>query len=93
MSLSTRIRESKSLTPQEKLTLGLLANEDMTVRQMTDYLMSDPYDLTFDEVFNALDGLKRKSLIEIAELKKGSENFSIDVYLTFAMDWIFKLPF
>ena len=91
MSLLTRLHTSSILTPQEKLMLGVLNKESMTSKQLVDCLMSDPYDLTFEEVFSAMDGLIKKRLIVIARPKADQNNFKIEIYLTFAEDWVFRL--
>ena len=90
-NLFIRIEESKTLTSQEKLILGLLVNEDMTVQQIIDCLMSDTYDLTFNEILFALNRLRRKNLIRMAEFRKSDKNFSVDIYLTLVTDWFFKI--
>jgi len=89
--LSIRIEESRDLTAQQKLALGLLVNENMTAQQIIYCLMSDPYNLTHDEAFDALQGLKKRELIRLAGFVKISRNFSADTYLTFAEDWVLKL--
>ena len=90
MSLVTRILGSKTLTAPEKLVLGLLANESMTAKQIVDCLMSDPYDLTFNEVCVALKSLIDKELIVLDRIKAYT-NFTVDLYLTFATEWVLKI--
>ena len=90
MSLRIRINQSK-LTPQEKMIVGLLENSSMTSKKIVDTLMSEPYDLTFHEVFNATRGLKKKGLIVLDDFAGNISIFEIDTYFTFAPDWVFKL--
>ena len=91
MSLAERVKESRFLSAQEKLVMGLLKNESMTARAIVGALMSDPYDLTFHEVFDAMRGLKRKGLIVLDDFAGNIGIFEIDAYFTFAPDWVFKL--
>ena len=63
----------------------------MTSREITDCLMSEPYELSFDEIFDALVNLQRRELITINSFAKNKANMTVDVVLTFAMDWKYKL--
>lgn len=89
--LSIRIEGSKALRAQEKLALGLLINENMTAQQIIDCLMSNPYDLSFEEAFKALQKLKKMGLIRLAGFVENNRNFSADTYLTFVEDWVLRL--
>ena len=92
MSLLLRVAESKNLSSQERLLLGLLDNEPMTADQIVTSLMGDPYDLTFKEVTSSLDGLKNKGLVVLNHFRvSGEKELTVDTYLTFAVDWVFKL--
>lgn len=91
MSLARRVGECRFLSAQEKLVMGLLGHEPRTARAIVAVLMSDPYDLTFYEVFDALQGLRSKGLIVLDNFVGNISIFEIDTYFTFTPDWVVKL--
>lgn len=91
MDLAKRVKKSRLLSAHEKLVMGLLKNESMTAKTIVDTLMSEPYNLTFYEVFNAIRRLRKKGLIILHDFAGYIDNFEIDTYLTFAPDWVAKL--
>ena len=91
MSLQERIQHTLTLRPCEKHIMGLLADEPLTSRQIVDYVMSDPYNLSFQEVSDGLCNLHKKGLLAIKGLVPNRGAIDVEIKLTFASDWIFKL--
>lgn len=91
MSLRTKIKESDTLTPQEKLVMGLLEEPGRTNRQIIDILMSEPFYLELKEVFDAMNSLNSKGLIRIRQFVIEHKRMDVDVLLTVAVDWVLKL--
>lgn len=89
--LHRRIRDSKKLTQQEKLLFSILVNKSMTSRHIVDCVMSEPYNLNFQEAFRALNSLNQKGLLAIGCLVSDRTTMEVDVKLTFTEYWLFKL--
>ena len=91
MNLRDRIKSSEILTSQEKLIMGLMENYSMTNRQIIDVLMSEPFYLNLQEVFDAMNSLNTKRLLSIQQFVKSAKSMEVDVLLTFAQDWVLKI--
>ena len=91
MSLTERANKSTILSQQEKLILGILSNQDMTVEELMGCLMSEPYELTFYEVFNGMNDLRDKRLLELSRFSRNHNGSVMQAHITFAHDWVFKL--
>lgn len=89
--LEHRIKDSNRLTQQEKLVFGILANQSMTSRHILDCVMSEPYNLNFQEASRALNSLNQKGLLAIGRLVPDRTTMEVDVKLTFTEYWLFKL--
>lgn len=90
MSLKSRIKDSVSLSPQEKLILGLISNHAMTMRQIIDCVMSEPYELDFKEARKALIHLNERGLLELHKHFL-VDSMSIEPLLTFSGSWVTRL--
>ena len=91
VSLRTKIEDSKTLTSQEKLVMILLGGFSMTSWQIAIILTGEPFCLGIDEVFDAMNGLNKKDLVEIRRFVVDPTGVKIDTLLTFAVDWVIKL--
>lgn len=75
--------------------LGLLANgQPLTSRQIIDALRTTRSDRDVSDIHNivrTIDCLNQKGLIRIGCIVLNQKGIDVEVYLTFAKDWVLKL--
>jgi Fe2+ or Zn2+ uptake regulation protein len=87
-TLIERIKKTTHLFPREKQVMVLLAHEQpLTPDQIIDTMMNDHHNMTFDEVFKTLEGLKRKGLVVLHSFRQCERNFKVDVLLKVSDHW------
>jgi hypothetical protein len=91
MSLGDRINTSTVLNNDEKRIMHLLANRALTTDEITGWGGYSNNLERLKAVSAALDGLNRKGLLKIDSIKINRLSLNPEVYLTFSIDWVFKL--
>ena len=92
MSLTQKVRNSITLPHRAKIVMLKLSQHNMTTTELLNDLMIAPYELTSKEVFAALQELHNMGLLSLAKFTRNADRIGIDTKLTFARDWVFKIP-
>ena len=88
--LEKRVKESKILSPQEKIVLQFIIDHEFSLENIVLVLANNPIGPL--EIIDALNSLNEKNLIQIKEFViPDGDCYNLDVKLTFSIDRVIKL--